>query len=75
MAAVLAAAIYSRIGFSPCLAVRARHVMVPGGSVFHPEPGTIMASAYLADKGPYFNIFLVLLTSTENLSTVTYVVP
>ena len=41
MAVVLAAAIYSRIGFSPCLAVRARHVMVPGGIVFHLEPETI----------------------------------
>ena len=41
MAAVLAAASYYRIGFSPCLAVCARHMMVPGGSAFHLEPGTI----------------------------------
>ena len=41
MAAVLAAARYSRIGFSLCLAVRSRHVRVPGGSAFHLEPGTI----------------------------------
>ena len=41
MAAVLAAASYSRIGFSPCLAVCARRVRVIGGSAFHLEPGTI----------------------------------
>ena len=41
MAAVLADAIYSRGGFSPCLAGSARCVMVPGGSMFHLEPGTI----------------------------------
>ena len=41
MAAVLAAAIYSRGSFSPCLVVSARRVMVPGGSKFHLEPGTI----------------------------------
>ena len=42
MAAVLAAASYSRIGFSPCLAVHVRRVRVPGGSVFHLEPETVM---------------------------------
>ena len=41
MAAVLAAASNSKIGFSPCLAVRVRRVRVPGGSAFHLEPGTI----------------------------------
>ena len=41
MAAVLSAPSYSRIGFNPCLAVHAQRVMVPGGSVFHLEPGTI----------------------------------
>ena len=41
MAAVLAAASYSRGGFSPCLAVSVRHVRVPVGSKFHLEPGTI----------------------------------
>ena len=41
MAAVLAAARYSRIGFSLCLAVRVRRVRVPGGSAFHLELGTI----------------------------------
>ena len=41
MAVVLAAAIYSRIGSSLCLAVRAWRVRVPGGSLFHLEPGTI----------------------------------
>ena len=41
MAAVLAAASYSRGGFSPYLAVSARRFMVPGGSTFHLEPGTI----------------------------------
>ena len=41
MAAVLVAASYSRGGFSPCFAVSARRVMVPGGSTFHLEPGTI----------------------------------
>ena len=35
------AASYSRIGISPCLAVRARRVRVPGGSDFHLEPGII----------------------------------
>ena len=44
MDAVLAAASYSRIGFSICLAVRARCVRVPGGSLFHLEPGTICMS-------------------------------
>ena len=34
MAAVLAAASCSRIGFSPCLAVCARRARVPGGSEF-----------------------------------------
>ena len=43
MAAVLAAAIYSRIGFSVCLAVRARRVRVPGGSTFHLEPRIIIS--------------------------------
>ena len=38
MAAVLAGASYYRIGFSHFLAVRARRVRVPGGSVFHLEP-------------------------------------
>ena len=48
MAAVLAAASYSRIGFSLYFAVRARRVRVPGGSKFHLEPvkytlsGTLM---------------------------------
>ena len=42
MAAVLAAARYYRGGFSLCLAGSARCVMVPGGSMFHLEPGTIM---------------------------------
>ena len=41
MAAVLAAARYSRGGFSPCHDVSERRVRVPGGSTFHLEPGTI----------------------------------
>ena len=41
MAAVLAAASYSKAGFSLYLAGSARRVMVPGGSTFHLEPGTI----------------------------------
>ena len=41
MVAVLAAASYSRGGFIPCLAVSARPVMVPGGSTFHLEHGTL----------------------------------
>ena len=41
MAVVLAATSYSKIGFSPCLAICARCVMVPGVSAFHLEPGTI----------------------------------
>ena len=36
MSAALEAASYSRGGFSPCLDVSARDVMVPGGSTFHP---------------------------------------
>ena len=43
MAAVLAAASYSRIGFSLYFAVCARRVRVPGGSKFHLEPGTIIS--------------------------------
>ena len=41
MDAVLAADSYSRGGFSTCLAGSAMCVMVPGGSTFHLEPGTI----------------------------------
>ena len=41
MAAVLAAASYSRGVFSLCLAGSVRRVMVPGGSTFHLEPRTI----------------------------------
>ena len=41
MAAVLAAASYYRVVFSPCLAISARRGMVPGGIMFHLEPGTI----------------------------------
>ena len=41
MAAVLAAASYSRIGFSLYVSVRALRVRVPGGSKFHLQPGTI----------------------------------
>ena len=40
-AAVLAAASYSRIGFSLYFAVRAQRVRVPGGIKFHLAPGTI----------------------------------
>ena len=47
MAAVLAAAIYSRGVFSPCLAISARRVMVPGESMFHLEPGTILLTLFL----------------------------
>ena len=46
MAAVLAAASYSRIGFSLCIAVWAYRVRVPGGSTFHLEPGTIVISVF-----------------------------
>ena len=52
MAAVLAAASYSRIGFSLCLAVRARRVRVPGGSTFRLEPGTIIGHV----KTPQYEI-------------------
>ena len=51
MAAVLAAAIYSRRGFSPFLAGSARRVMVPGGSTFHLEPVTIHPFWNLTDTG------------------------
>ena len=44
MAAVLAAASYSRGGFSSCLDKSARHVRVSDGSTFHLEPGTIGSS-------------------------------
>ena len=44
MDAVLAASSYSRGCFSLCLAVSARHFIVPGGSMFHLEPGTIELS-------------------------------
>ena len=46
MAAVLAVASYSRIGFSLYLAVSARCVRVPGGSTFHLEAGTIVVLTY-----------------------------
>ena len=42
MASVMAGASYSRGGFSPCLAVSSRRVMVPGGSTIHLEPEKIM---------------------------------
>ena len=45
MAVVLAAASYSRIGFSPCLAVRTRRVRVPDGSESHLDPGTISCTS------------------------------
>ena len=38
MAAVLAAASFSRIGFSLYFAISARRVRVPSGSEFHLEP-------------------------------------
>ena len=41
MAAVLADASYSRIGFSIYFAILPQRVRVPGGSKFHLEPGTI----------------------------------
>ena len=46
MAAKLAAAISSRIGFSIYIAVYARRVRVPGGSKFHLAPGTIVIHRY-----------------------------
>ena len=51
MAAVLAAAIYSRGGFSSCLSGSARHVMVTGGSTLHLEPGqyTLAGSLLVLD--------------------------
>ena len=53
MDAVLAAASYSRIGFSLYFAVHARLVRIPGGSKFHLEPGTIknISFDYLDRKG------------------------
>ena len=53
MAAVWEAARYSRGGFSLCHAGRAYHVMVPGGSMFHLEPGTII----LFTSRGYFFVF------------------
>ena len=41
MSAVWAAASYSRGVFNLCCADSATHVMVPGGSKLHLEPGTI----------------------------------
>ena len=55
MVAVLAAASYYRIGFSPCLAVRVRGVRVPGGSVFHLEPGTIRVKLDLFEETNTFS--------------------
>ena len=46
MATVLAATSYSRGGFNLCLAGSVRNFMVPGGSLFRLEPGTI--SSYRA---------------------------
>ena len=46
MAAVLAAASHSSIGFSIYFAVCARRVRVPGGSKFHLEPETIVLSLF-----------------------------
>ena len=51
MAAVLEAASYSKGGFSLCLAVSVRPVMVPGGSMSHLEPGTISASIMFVVSG------------------------
>ena len=50
MAAVLADASYYRGGFSPCLAGSARRVMVPGGSTFHLEPGTIFLNLVICNN-------------------------
>ena len=50
MATVLAAASYSRMGFSICLAVPARHGRVPGGSASHLEPGTIHVHISISNK-------------------------
>ena len=41
MAVLLAVASYSRGGFSSCIAGSARSVIIPGGSTFHLELGTI----------------------------------
>ena len=64
MAAVLAAARYSRIGFSLYLSVRARHVRVPGGSVFHLEPVTINPFCNLTGTllEPYWNLMSLMLS-------------
>ena len=48
IAAVLAAASFSRIGFSLHFAVHAWRVRVPGGSKLHLEPGTIKDSQQLS---------------------------
>ena len=56
MASVLEAAIYSRGGFSLCLAGSARRVMVPGGSMFHLEPGKIVPSALISFSTSIKNI-------------------
>ena len=57
MAAVLAAAIYSRMGFSIYFAVRVRRVRVPGGSKFHLEPGTIdwIEDSFMTRDPEFFN--------------------
>ena len=57
IAAVLAAVRYSRGGFSPCLVVSARRVMVPGGSTFHMEPVTIMVYQQLYQEN--FDMILI----------------
>ena len=50
VAAVLVSASYSRQGFSPFRAGSTRCVMVPGGSMFHLEPGTILSHTPLEYK-------------------------
>ena len=54
MAAVLAAASYSRIGFSLYFAVHAWRVRVPGGIKFHLEPGTISPSITYWQKHHFY---------------------
>ena len=55
MAAVLAAAIYSRGDFSLCLAGSARRVVVPGGSTFDLEPGTILGKHHIQHHNEHQN--------------------
>ena len=65
MAAVLEAAICSRIVFSIYFAVRTRRVRVPGGIKFHLEPGTIRVVSLMQIRFGKKNILVHILVITK----------